>query len=288
MHENIKFTVRLSKEIKPIKRLCLIREIPEANPDGGVDKVIPPDEDEKRQIGDWQPIYGDSVYGTDHTVYAKFLGEEVDAGFKVQAIQLYIQNYKGPVTIGFNGEDVRIRDEPKTEEDRDGDPKYPERTQYTMSIGLEGLRSKLEDLFVIDQSRIKRIQKDGSDPVELSKQPITIKEGDTLKVEVWFSPANPCITRIYTNKNELKEAQFVDELFMERFGEDVVVSWRGYEELKWIRTHYKGMISDRQFQNAEDNRTVRNQDFILTKSDMSDPDPCEKIYSRFHIFRKDK
>ncbi len=283
MHENVKFTLRLDENIHPIapENLGLIRKNLEPNPEV-VGQLIPFEVSDKKQISDWQPIFGDVKYGTDHVIYAKFCGnkerQENDEGvdetvFNVKNIQLYIQNYTGPVTIGFNQQNVVITEEDIPEGHHDGDIRYKKRKQYTLRIGLEALKSDLEDLFMVDPDKFARLNDDN----------LTIKEGDTLMVETWFSPANPDYTKIYTNRLELKSSPFVDELFMERIGDDVVVTHKGLDHLRWLRREHKDLISAKQLKSARANLTRQLRNFRSTRGRRGDFLPCQRVYSNCYI-----
>lgn len=201
MHENLKYTIRLDQKIKEFISFDALRQ-----------NTI----QAKEQIGDWQPVYCDIKYGTHYFLYAKFIGAKDGDEFVLEKIQLYIQNYSGPVSIGFNG---YINLEPLEEmdnEDPDRDPRYKNRTKYYLNIGLEGLKmeNKTQDYPKKDVEKLN----------------VRLKQGDILVTQPFFSPVDPNLSQIY-NSNNLNNSNFVDEIFMERVGEDIIITEEGQDAL---------------------------------------------------------
>ena len=211
MHENIKFTVRLSDKIKPLSDPAHLKlEKDDIN------------EEIKFSIADWQSVFSDVKYGTHFFVYGKFIGSKVAEGFKISKIQLYLQNYTGSVTIGFDGaprfkksiifEGDASSDEP---ENPDVDKlRYPDRTKYLLSLRLRGLNTN---------NLVENVSDFPND--------LIIKDGDILETQINFNPVDPQLSRIYDSAEVMRDTPFVDELFMERVGEDVVVSESGIKGL---------------------------------------------------------
>ncbi|MEM6807415.1 MAG: hypothetical protein AAF696_38810, partial [Bacteroidota bacterium] len=233
----------------------------------------------KNEISDWQPILSDLKYDTDHTVYAKFFGKMNNGEFVWEGTQLYIQNYQGPVTIGFNSASVRIVEDRVPDDEKD--IRNAGRKQFLMLVGLQGLTDDVNRLFKMGEDQFRNGKKITSP--KLSEKPIRIKEGDTLRVESWFSPADPEITRIYKGREAVKDAMFVDELFMERMGEDVVLTWKGLRELEWISRNYPEVVSVAKVGKAARSRTRAQEDFIHTRDQEGDFRPCRKVYSIFYV-----
>lgn len=287
MHENIKFTVKLSQAIAPIKKNELIRLEP-------ID-FSPKDDSEpneiqidlKNQISDWQPIMSDIKYGTHHTLYAKFQGtkKQMDSEdyFELQGIQLYLQNFTGPISIGFNDAKIQIKEEELVVNSRDLDIRFPKRKQFILSVGLAGLANHLDDFLRIDEDEFRRADLPKEDN-KLFEHPLMLRDGDTLHVDAWFSPAAPAITRIYDGRNALKDTPIVDEIFMERLGEDVVVSKIGLVKLKWINKHFEDIVTATQLEKVKKSVNREEIEFEPTLDDGdSDYRPCKQIYSKLYI-----
>lgn len=301
MHENIKFTICLSSETVGIaeNEIALVRTYPMKDPTVG-SRYTPVDRAIKQKIGDWQPIYSDVDYGTDHTIFAKFIGttghQEVDdpsekdskrkrkiPGFLIHEIQLYLQCWKGPVSLGFNHQKALIEAPMRREpDDEDGDTRFPERDEHNIIIGLEGLKSSLSDNFMVDPTKFYLENKKGYEHLS-EKNALFIKSGDTLVVNTWFSPARPCFSKIFETPSEIKNSPFVDQKFMKRLGDDIGVTAKGYLELERIRDEYE-MITQDQLDAAHANRIERIDKMTLKQSDgRAFPRPCEDRNSRFVI-----
>lgn len=259
MHENVKFTVRL-KDITPISDISLIRN-PEANNDPAL----------KAQIADWQAIFQDVQYGTEFIIYAKFCGNTMtENGLQIDTVQMYIQNYNGPVTIGFNQMNAEISTIQIPVIHLEGDVRHPGRKEITINVGLQALKTGFDKYFLLEDK---------------FDTPIFINKGDTLRVQTWYSPVDNELSSIYeTDENDLKNTRFVDEKFMVRRGEDVVVTREGYEELEAINAKHPSLVSGPNLARAFANRTTRPIDAQNETNDYkSDFRPCQAIYSYFHF-----
>ncbi|MEM7550464.1 MAG: hypothetical protein AAF363_12350 [Bacteroidota bacterium] len=299
MHENIKFTVRLDQSIIPLESSSQVHQLNNLHEEKEetFDSI-----NAKSQMADWQAVFQGVRYGTEHIIYAKFCGASSNQNdsnpvFTVETIQLYIQNYRGPVTIGFNsakvliGEETFLKEESDEDNDlKDSDPRYPDRKQYTLKIGLEGLKDKPDDFFVLDKSRFS------FEECSYGKQ-LQLKNGDTLRVQTWFSPTNPDFTRIFTDLQSLKSTPFVDKIFMDRYGEDVFVTKRGFRKLKEINSFDKGIVSDEDLKKAKENviasilndldeQNSESQDYndeMIDKRITGAFRPCAAVYSFFYF-----
>ncbi|KZS40401.1 hypothetical protein AWE51_05460 [Aquimarina aggregata] len=212
MHENLKYTLRLDESIKEFRSFNAMNR-----------NTI----QSRAEIGDWQPIYSDIKYGTHYFLYGKFLGEKDGDDFIINKIQLYLQNYTGSVSIGFNGYVAMDIVDQMDENDPDNDPRYTYRKKYYLHIGLEGFKM---------ESKTQNYPEDHTTPLN-----IRLKQGDILITNPFFTPAIPDISLIYDNKNR-NESNFVDDLFMERMGEDVFITPEGEEAL--INLHLLDLISE--------------------------------------------
>lgn len=192
MHENLKYTFRLDESIKAFETF---------------DGKNPNDINDKAEIADWQPIYANNHYGTQYFIYAKLIGQPVNEGFQVNKTQIYLQNYSGCVSIGLNGYAAHQNQHPLDSADPDNDPRFPTRSRHKLTIGLEGL--KMDS--IVDT---------------LSLAPFVIKHGDVLMIQPIFTPAKPELSHIF-EEERFHTSSFVDDLFMERMGDDIFISDTG-------------------------------------------------------------
>ena len=132
-------------------------------------------------------------------------------------MQLYLQNYSGSITIGFDGiASMKIADyfENDPIANPDGDNLiYKNRKKFDLSINLKGLHKN-----------------NFMNKVSLP-QYISLKDGDIMETNVRFNPVDPGLSRIFDTVENMKESCFVDELFMERVGSDIVIHDNGIKNL---------------------------------------------------------
>lgn len=213
MHENLKFNVTLDENIQDFESLDSITN--------QFDNVI-----EKAKISDWQSIYSENDYGTQYLIYAKFLGKKINnTSFKINKIQLFIQNYDGSITLGFN-KNFNFFFKPIELDHIDNDPreKYKNRKKYLLGVALEAF--KMED-------HNTNLDVD-----------VIINEGDLLVTESFFTPAITNLSRIF-EKDHIKKSNFVDPKFMKRIGDDIFITDEGYKKLHDL--HGIGLITEKQF-----------------------------------------
>jgi hypothetical protein len=216
MHENLKYTINLDKNIKKYSETSM--------PD--------PIED-KYRLADWQAIYSGFDYNTHYLIYAKFIGQKnkQSGEFEVEKTQLYIQNYDGPVSIGFNSKFAKIMNSDCVpDSDPDHDIRLKKRTRFKLGVCLEALKNNSNFECCVEHIN-----------------PISIKEGDILDVTTLFTPANSTFTNIF-NSNSINEASFVDEKFMKRIGSEIFITKEGEEDI--INLYYLKIINKLQLENA--------------------------------------
>jgi hypothetical protein len=206
MHENIKYTAVLDKKIKPVKN----------NKDLSIDTSIP----SKEELADWQCIFADYVYGTHFFVYAKFIGTNSGSSFEVTKIQLYLQNYSGPVSLGFTSF-INMSEMTMPREDPDNDDRPPTKKKYSLEFGLRGMNM-------------------GNNFIELDTS-LLLNDHDIIVSEPIFSPINNSVTKIFDSLNH-NLADYVDELFMARVGEDIVITEEGRARIEKLVAfgHFNG------------------------------------------------
>lgn len=199
MHENLKYTLKLDEGLAAFETLN-VSETPSA--------------EEKAQIADWQPVFAETNYGTHYLIYAKFLGTKVDTdAFKVEKVQLYLQNFSGGVTIGLTGKMDLFLSAKDTKDPDFSDPRYPDRQKYKMQVGLQGMAT---------EHVLKHFA---------PEKEIVLKTGDIIQTEAFFVPIDNAITKIF-DPDELGNCCFVDELFMERNGDEIFVTSIGETRLR--------------------------------------------------------
>lgn len=223
MHENIKYTVRLTDKIVSYNNRTSLRTR---------------NNDLVSQIKNWQSIFADVSYNTHYHIYAKFIGKRgKKEGFDLNKIQLYIQNYTGMISIGYNGyykfKLSKIED-PADEDYREKNITGRYRQRVVLTIGTEAFQ--IENQIISDSKYCKNK---------------TIYEGDVLTTDVIFTPANPDLSKIY-NKDNFHESEFVDEKFMERSGDQVRISVSGEAKLRDLEM--RGIISELDLKNAGINK----------------------------------
>ena len=241
MHENLKYSINLDKKIVPIEDESLL------------DVNEPLNGNLKRQVADWQPIYSGTSYGTRFFIYAKFIGDKFNSGFKVHTIQLYLQNYEGGVSIGLNGYfDLRIPAPSANDPDLQ-DPKYPTRKKLSIDIGLQGFKNNYLKM-------------------DFKPNPITIFEGDIIKCNSIFTPVDTAISNIY-DENQISKSKFVDELFMERNGDEIFITSEGEKKLRSLEQKYK-LVSAASLQGAGIDVNM-SQNYVSTIESKGRHFPCQ-------------
>ncbi|WP_396636461.1 hypothetical protein [Maribacter sp. R77961] len=186
MHENLKYTVRLTEKIKA----CA--DIKQANSIG---------------IKDWQPIFADKEYDTFYFLYAKFIGKKDEDGecFNLNKIQFYLQNFEGEVTIGLTGKAYFYEQEL---DPADHDTRYEGRKQYGLFIILQGFNSSL--------TSVKENDLVFPNKGLWSSKP-KINSGDVLVTRVYFRPIPLHLRNTSDNQNPI----VLDRLFQARDGDSV-------------------------------------------------------------------
>uniref|UniRef100_UPI0035BE9A8E hypothetical protein n=1 Tax=Gilvibacter sp. TaxID=2729997 RepID=UPI0035BE9A8E len=159
MHENLKYHISLSKEVSEF--------------DGFLDENPRTNRDYRNSLSGWDPIYAATHYGTEYFIYAKFIGSYSEGKKNIEKIQLYLQNYSGAVTLGFQGTAKLIR---RKMEENDPDinlEKNPNNIKYNLVVVLEAFNYQKYSTEIT-------IFQDGS-PV--------IEEGELMEVTPVFYPA---------------------------------------------------------------------------------------------------
>ncbi len=199
MHENLKYNLKLDEGIAAFETLNISES---------------PTNEEKAQIADWQPIFSETNYGTHYLIYAKFLGKKIDKDeFQVNKVQLYLQNFSGGVTIGLTGK-VDFFQSAKDASDPDyNDPRYPNRQKYKIQIGLQGMTTN----HVLEHFQ--------------PQTDIVLKTGDIVQAEAFFIPVDSGISKIF-DPDDMTNCCFVDEIFMERNGDEIFVTSIGETRLR--------------------------------------------------------
>jgi hypothetical protein len=215
MHEHLKYSIKLNENFKAYVR-------PSARPNQMNSTEI-------REIeSDWQSIYAGNDYGTHYLIYAKFIGKKLPKkGYQLNRVQIYLQNYSGNISIGLT-EHVffeclnRVDDD---YEDPERDPRYPGRRRFQLTVGMQGFKS--DSYF--------------NSNVECLGESIVINSNDILYVEPFFLPIENDLTEIFNPCNR-RNAKFIDEKFLERIGEDIIVSPIGKDRLRMLNE--MGFIDD--------------------------------------------
>ncbi len=248
MHENIKYTVALDKNTKALSDRSLL----------GKNTKGPKDEK-----ADWQCIYGGKAYGTEFFVYAKFLGSPEGDAFRLKKIQLYLQNYSGPVSMGFTGF-MNFESFTMSDDDPDIDERNPNyKKKYSLEFGVRGMN--MENNF------------------DCQDVDILLLDNDIMMAEPIFSPIDEKFTRIF--QEEKHKADYVDELFMVRVGEDIVISPEGRSRLQRLYNYgYETSYNDKIAEVLED--AVNNELNIPDQKSVEDKNikwPCRPINTKFRI-----
>lgn len=251
MHENLKYTINLDKDTIALKHEELLTV------KGELDK------NQKRQIADWQPVFSDTNYGTRFLVYAKFIGKRLGTdSFEISLIQFYLQNYAGNLSIGFNGY-FDLRQPPVNVEDPDMmDSKFPSRSKYVLDIGLQGFNTDF-------------VKKDFK-----PKTPLTIKAGDILQCKSLFTPVDSSYSNIFDEKN-FGKAKFVDELFMERNGDEIFITSEGESKLRSLESKYQ-LVDEAKLLSGGIDKNVQ-QNYKTTLEKRGRVFPCEPKSSIFIV-----
>jgi hypothetical protein len=245
MHENLKYTLKLDKNIEPFVSF--------KNKD-------PKNPNDRAEISDWQAIYADNKYGTHYLLYAKFLGENTEEGFEVEKIQIYVQNYRGFVSIGL-GEYATIAEMTIDEHDPDRDNRYPDRKKYYLQVALKGINKS-------------------KSTYSFKPEKLILKDGDIIMTQPIFIPIESTLTKIF-DKEDMKNSDFLDELFMARLGSDVFITAEGIDRLNELFA--LGLVDKVDVDQIDDNSkekvkysssAVKNYALKFTR-----PYPCIPIYS---------
>jgi len=167
------------------------------------------------------PIYSDTKYGTHYSIYAKIIGTKTkDAKgiecFEVDAMNFYIQNFSGPVTLGI-----------------------------TKVVGIESL--VLSDDYKIEGFSSGRhlkcilIMQGFNNDFSYKYKPQNNKgavlyEGDLLEIEVVFEAIENKISRVRETDIVLRDSLtlYVDTEYMERDGESIVFLEGGEHKMKAV------------------------------------------------------
>lgn len=251
MHQHIKYSLHLNDEIKEVENIC---QIEAGQP--------------RDKVADWQSIFADCQYDTHHFIYAKFLGTKSNDVFTATKVQLYLQNYDGCTSIGFNGHFNLINGRVIEDGGVNGDPdyypeKYPERRKFEFSIGLQALKGSLKDRVKLDYEL-----PDGFE----------IRNGDVLVTSTFFTPADPEITKIYGGDEAMKNAIFLDKMFMKRIGEDVIVSKEGLARLSKLNSVLPDLVTDEMYSSIVNPDDSQVNDAISKISEVDDLHPKGILY----------
>jgi len=206
MHENLKYSLNFNEDTIPLEDVTLL------NP---ANKKKTFSDNEKVQIADWQPIYADAHYGTHYFVYAKFIGAKKGSSFQVDTIQFYLQNYSGSISMGLTNQFTL--DETADNNDADFlDPRYPNRRKYILTVGLQGLNNNYTNL-------------------DYKPDGLVINAGDLIQVSGFLVPVDTSLSNIY-DSSQIHNARFVDEMFMDRNGDEIFITSHGEKELRKLAT----------------------------------------------------
>ncbi|WP_340157370.1 hypothetical protein [uncultured Maribacter sp.] len=215
MHENLKFTLKLDEKISKFDKFK------------GKD---PNSKEDRAEISDWQAIYASNQYGTHFLIYAKFIGKKENSIFKVETIQLYLQNYSGPVTIGFVPH-ASIEEIPIKDEDPDIDPRFEKRKKYFLQVSLKAVCRK-QPTYSFNP-----------------KTSIELSDNSIIMTSPIYVPANPNLTKIFDPENR-KDSLFVDEMFMERMGSNIIISEIGKTRLLELYYLNEGFVTKENLKDA--------------------------------------
>jgi len=258
MHENLKFTLKLDENISKFDKFK------------GKD---PNSKEDRAEISDWQAIYASNQYGTHFLIYAKFIGKKDKSIFKVETIQLYLQNYSGPVTIGFVPH-ASIEEIPIKDEDPDNDPRFEARKKYFLQVSL------------------KAHCKENRTHSFIPKTPIELTDNSIIMTSPVYVPINPAISKIFDPENR-ENSLFVDELFMERMGSNIIISEIG--KIRLLELYYlnKDIVTKENLKNAgidvDLNSTQQFTDSPLSNYELNIASartpryPCIPIYASCEI-----
>ncbi|MEE9361483.1 MAG: hypothetical protein V3U92_02680 [Cellulophaga sp.] len=243
MHENLKYTVRLNKKIAQ----CI--DIEKQNDLG---------------IKDWQPIFADKEYGTFYFIYGKFLGEKVIATneFKLDRLQLYLQNFEGDVTIGITSKLYFYEQEVDS---YDTDNRYPDRRQYGLFIILQAYNNNLSTV------------RDNDIIFPTNNMDVKLKRGDILVTRVFFRPVSIEIKN-GGNQNSNKDNDFVvlDRLFEKRDG-DSIAKIKAQSEIEIRELVENGIMSQNDFDEISESISEENIEIMGARR------RCSPIISYFTI-----
>ena len=252
MHENIKYTVVLDETISPIIK--------------SKDTSIDTSNYAKEELANWQCVYGDIAYGTHFYVYAKFIGVQNGANFNVTKIQLYLQNYSGPVSLGFTNF-ININEVDMLHGDPDQDEDIPNKKKYYLEFGLRGMNM-------------------GNNFIQLDKN-ITLNDHDIIVSEPMFSPIRSSLTKIFDSAQH-RLADYVDELFMTRVGEDIVITEEGKARLEKLNRYQHFDEHENELISLLENEKLKD----IAQRDLSEIEsknikwPCKPRNASVRVMRK--
>lgn len=248
MHENLKYTLKLSDKIKEHKSF--------KNKD-------PKNKEDRAEISDWQAIFAGNNYDTHYLIYTKFLGKKSNNTFKVSKIQFYIQNYSGDVVMGFANHNT-IEQLTISKKDPDWDPRFPNRKKIKVGLAVQGFRAN-------------------KNTYSFKPKNLVLTTNDIIMTDVLVVPVDSKISKIYHPK-ERRNSNFVDSLFMGRMGSNVFVTEAGKDEL--FRIHLlnnKLVTKDNLNQVGINIKLFAKSKLKKIRSDYSHDDtpkyPCIPIYS---------
>lgn len=172
----------------------------------------------------YDSIYSDSKYGTHFCTYANFIGLKTTSGFKVEKLNIKVQNYTGSVTIGIS-KFIGYTSEP-----------------LDQSLYVEGFsnhKNKHIKFYIMYQGflkpTIKTIPKNDTD---LRIAGLEFEQGDFLEVISFCEPIPNCLIDIDQDPNTMgEEALFADEEYVIRNGETI-------EPIPNITTKKQDLIKD--------------------------------------------
>ncbi len=176
------------------------------------------------------PIYSDMKYGTHYSVYIKITGSQgVDADgkdcFKVEAMNFYIQNFSGPVTLGITKvvgfKSLELSDDFNIDGFSNG-------RHLKGLIIMQGLNTD----FTYDHIPNKAIEG-------------VLYHGDLLEIEVIFEAIGNSMSRVRETDQNIRDntTLFVDTEFMTRDGENIIFLPDGETRLEEVDNLKSGKAS---------------------------------------------
>ncbi len=227
MHENIKYSIVLDSSTQELISVAQIR-----------------DQGPKARISYWQSVLSNNAYDTHHFAYGKFIGTQQNDGFHLNLIQLFMENYTGNFTIGFNGFVDMVEIELH---ESDYDERYPNRKKYLLIMGMEAMKENLEDRVIMD----------------FSPNNVILHDGDLMIATSFYTPFKPEISKIYSGNEAMKSVGIIDEMFMERIGSDIRITYEGKAMLRLLHNIVPDIIT------ADNLRSVVDPDSTKTMSELN-------------------